>query len=96
MFCEQDVNSKIYWHGRELEIPQDIRVEAQQLIHLGQQGGKDKVLKRLEGEEIKSPYADILIVSFPGWGSFVLTLLVSVRTSENLLILKGHSYLMLI
>ncbi|KAJ7400473.1 hypothetical protein BTVI_105224 [Pitangus sulphuratus] len=25
MFCEHDVNSKIYWHGRELEIPQDIR-----------------------------------------------------------------------
>lgn len=66
MFCEQDVNSKIYWHGRELEIPQDIRVEAQQLIHLRKQGGKDKVLKRQAGEEIKGPYADMLIVSFPG------------------------------
>lgn len=57
------------------------------------------MLKRLEGEESKSPYADMLIVSFPGRGRFILTLLlslVSVCTSENLLLLNGHSYLMLI
>lgn len=56
------------------------------------------MLKKQEGEESKSPYADMLIVSFPGWGSFLLTLLlslVSVCTYEDSLLLNGHFYLLL-
>jgi len=98
MFCEQEVSSKIYWHARELEIPQDIRVEAQQLIYLGKQEAKDKVLKRQEREESRGPYADMLTVRFLGWGSFLLTLLlglVSVCTYKDLLLLNGHFCLLL-
>lgn len=53
------------------------------------------MLKRQEGEESKSLYAD----SFPGWGSFLLALfllsLVSVCTHEDLLLLDGHFHLLL-
>lgn len=72
--------------------------EAEQLIHLRKQGGKDKVLKRQERKENKSTYVDMLIVSFPGWGSFLLTLLLSpvpVCLYEDLLLLNGHFCLLL-
>lgn len=45
----------------------------------------------------KSPYADTLVVSFPGQGCFLLTILVSlvsVSTYEDLLLLNGHFYLL--
>lgn len=56
------------------------------------------MLKRQKGEESKRSYAETLIISFPGWGSFLLTILFSlgsVCVYEDLLLLNGHFYLLL-